>query len=113
MNVTVTKKNESVIYNGKIYSHGQSFEVDELIGKSLMERGYVSEAAQEPPAGENPLEGLSYAQLKKLAAERGVAATGKREELIARIAEAENDAAEEQDDTEEATDDLPNTDMPE
>lgn len=119
MNVTVTKENESVIYNGKIYSHGQSFDVDEVIGKSLIERGYV--AAADAVCAEKSLEDLSYAELKKLAADMGVSATGKKEELIDRIRsaseedEAETEAEEEQESEEGEADaeELPNTGMPE
>lgn len=116
MNVIVTKENESVIYNGKIYSHGQSFDVDDVIGQSLVDRGYVSVTAQEATAGGNPLEELSYAELKKLAAERGVAATGKKDELMARLMgnnKPDESDCEAEDDVEESADELPNTDMPE
>lgn len=119
MNVTVTNKNESVIYNGKIYSHGDSFDVDDLIGKSLAERGYVSctEQMEETDA----LAEMTYAELKKLAAEMGVSASGKKEDLIARIRAAEEAAPEAADDLDDAAPeadneeagDLPNTSMPE
>ena len=126
MKVTVTKENESVIYNGTIYSHGQSFDVDDAIGKSLMERGYVSDASSDAASGGNLLETLSYPELKKLAAEKGVAATGKKEDLIARIlaaeaedeyeADEEQDAAEDEEpkaaEDESEADELPNTSMP-
>ena len=55
MKVTVIKKQESVIYNGKIYRYNDSFEADEAIGKSLMERGYVAITAA-APADEMPVE---------------------------------------------------------
>jgi len=124
MNVTVIKNNESVIYDGKIYSHGQSFEVDDLIGKSLMERGYVAmsipdsviEATTSPDGEGNTddvsikasLENASYTELKKMAASMGLNANGKKTDLIARIIGAEQDTEED-----EALGDLPNTDMPE
>lgn len=115
MNVTVTKENESVIYNGKIYSHGQAFDVDDVIGKSLVERGYVAETAQTAPEGENSLEDLTYAELKKLAAERGVEATGRKVDIIARLRAMESDSEEADDlsNDEENPDELPNTGMPE
>ena len=117
MKVIVTKKNESVIYNGNIYSHGQSFDVDEVIGKSLMERGYV--AADGAADAEKSLEDMSYPELKKLAAEMGLSATGKKEDLIARINgaseedETEADDEEQESEEDETADDLPNTGMPE
>ena len=112
MNVTVTKENESVIYNGKIYTHGMSFDVEDVIGNSLMNRGYVSVTSQEAPAPENDLEGLTYAELKKLAAERGVEATGRKVDIIARLRGIEA-ADEEAEDLDEEADELPNTGMPE
>lgn len=123
MNVTVIKNNESVIYEGKIYSHGQSFEVDDLIGKSLMERGYVaisvSESVDEvttPSDDEDntddvsiaSLENAPYTELKKMAASMGLDSSGKKKDLIARIIGAEQNT-----DEDEPLDDLPNTDMPE
>lgn len=127
MIVTVIKDNESVIYNNKIYSKGQSFEVDDIIGKSLMERGYVAmdvtdsdadvetspddEGNTDDTSTNASLEEASYTELKKMAASMGLNANGKREELIARIIEAEQ-GAEQESDEEEALDDLPNTDMP-
>ena len=129
MNVTVIKEQESVIYNGVIYYHGDSFEVDEAIGESLMERGYVAITAA-APADEAPvedteeaveelqeavveadeLEGMSYSELKRIAAQKGLSAIGKKDELIARIREAEMPVEEaEESDCEE----LPNTAMPE
>lgn len=124
MNVTVTKKNESVIYNGKIYSHGQSFEVDDVIGKSLMERGYVSSAEVEDEAelhdavvDSGDLDKMSAADLKSLAAQLGLDAKGRKDELIQRIRAHAEAAPEESDDLEdsdaEESDELPNTDMPE
>lgn len=124
MNVTVTKKNESVIYNGKIYSHGQSFDVDDVIGKSLMERGYVSSAEvkdeeelQDAVADSDDLDKMSYPDLKSLAAQLGLDAKGRKDELIERIRAHAEAAPEEHDDLDdsapEESDELPNTDMPE
>ena len=121
MKVTVTKKNESVIYNGNIYGHGQSFDVDDVIGKSLIERGYAADAAADAAGEKDSLEAMSYADIKKLAAEKGVAATGKKEEIIARLraAEEEDESADESNEDEtaeeedESADELPNTAMPE
>lgn len=111
MIVTVIKQSESVIYNGKIYSCGQSFDVDDLIGKSLMERGYVSVNGESPVTEEETkkescLQEVPYTELKKLAASLGLPANGKKEELIERISAVENES-------ESGTDELPNTDMPE
>ena len=123
MKVTVTHKTESVIYNGIIYRNGESFDVEDVIGKSLMDRGYVSSTAPVEEAemqtgylDENQVNGLSYPDLKRLAAQMGLDATGKKEELVARICAEEvgieDDAAVEAEE-DEAADDLPNTDMPE
>lgn len=123
MKVTVTKENESVIYNGKIYSHGESFDVADVIGQSLMDRGYVSSTEQVEEADlqtgyldENQLQEMSYSDLKRLAAQMGVDATGKKDELIARISSVEvGFEPEEAEDAEEeeSADELPNTNMPE
>lgn len=126
MKVTVIKENESVIYNGEIYRHGESFEVEDAIGESLMDRGYVSEdfpvaedeaEEQEAAVESGELGEMSYADLKSLAAQLGLDAKGRKDELIERIrAHAENrpdeDAAD-LNDADESADELPNTDMPE
>lgn len=126
MKVTVIKENESVIYNGEIYRHGESFEVEELIGKSLIDRGYVSadfpveeeEAEmQEEEVDSEDLDKMSYPDLKSLAAQLGLDAKGRKDELIERIrahaAERPEETAADLDEAEEAADELPNTDMPE
>ena len=120
MIVTVIKKNESVIYGGKIYTSGQSFEVDESIGKSLIERGFVALASppSSPKTEENDgdssdLHEKSYAELKKLAGQMGISANGKKDELIARIESAREEVEAEAGEEEDFSDDLPNTDMPE
>lgn len=118
MIVTVINKSESVIYDGKIYGYAETFEIDSIIGKSLIERGYVAtadkEESQEIPSMENviteqnetaDLNDLSYSELKRIAAEKGLSATGKKTDLIDRILSAEN--------AEGTTDDLPDTSMPE
>lgn len=127
MKVTVTKQNESVIYNGVIYTHGKSFDADEQIAKSLIERGYV-EAEEAAPDVEDEadmqtgyldaaqLAEMPYPELKRLAAQMGVDATGKKEELIARICAVEvgiEDEAVVESEEDEPAGDLPNTSMPE
>lgn len=131
MKVIVIKKSESIIYNGEIYKYDDTFEVDDAIGKSLIERGYVNEVTYPEPLpeaeaeaeaeivegylDEKDLEGMTYAELKHLAAEMGLDATGKKADLISRISgEAVNVEAEAvlEEETEEA-DELPNTNMPE
>lgn len=128
MKVTVIKKDESVIYNGVIYRNGESFDADDLIGQSLVERGYVTTAIpevtpaipdDEGEAEDNSanvsLQEASYTELKKLAASMGLPANGKKNDLIARITAAQEAADTEVTDEadEEIPDDLPNTDMPE
>ena len=122
MKVTVTNEKESVIYNGVIYRNGDSFEVEDAIGESLMDRGYVSSAESVEEADlqtgyldERQLQAMPYPELKRLAAQKGVDATGKKDELIARIRAAENapEEVEEEEAEAESADDLPNTDMPE
>lgn len=114
----VIKKGESVVYDGKIYSFGDDFEVDNAIGKSLIERGYVTEIGgsanpseeeiidvdYEEVAESNEVKDvseMSYPELKAYASELGISASGKKTELIERINEAL------------ATDELPDTSMPE
>ena len=122
MKVTVIKNDESVIYGGNIYKCGESFEVDDLIGKSLMERGYVAaEGESQTESGhldEAQLRAMPYPSLKRLAADMGVSAVGDKETLIARICAVEVDCEapsddEEEFEDEEPSDELPNTDMPE
>ena len=128
MKVTVIKPDESVIYGGKIYAHGESFEVNDLVGQSLVERGYVAAEGEdvqeeevhhdEAHLDEAQLRGMAYSALKKLAADMGVSAVGDKETLIARICavEAECEAPSDVDEApeaEEAADDMPVTDMPE
>ena len=121
MKVTVINNSESVIYNGKIYGYEQSFDVDETIGKSLIDRGYVAETSSHnevkpveeqdeeviDTAESNDLEDMSYQELKRMASQLGLDATGKKDELIARI-NAYNSTEEYICDD----GDLPNTSMP-
>lgn len=129
MIVKVIKENESVIYNSTIYKYNESFEADDAIAASLIERGYV-EAISAPAVpveedtvadeaeliegtlDENALEGMTYAELKHLAAEMGLDATGKKADLIERISAQEVTVEKEAIVEEESAGDLPNTDMP-
>lgn len=125
MKVTVTHPTESVIYNGVIHKFGQTFDVEDSIGKSLMDRGYVSaegDAQMEAHLDRAQLMAMSYPALKRLAAEMGVSAVGNKETLIDRIC-AETVYCEPQNEVEagpaegealeDTADDLPNTSMPE
>lgn len=139
MLVKVINKSESVIYGSKIYGYEQSFEVDEIIGKSLIERGYVEQAGgvvREEDAGakgeqvaddvaethtgyldEAQIASMSYQDLKRLAAQMGLDTKGKKDDLIARICAEEvkvdDEAVAEDETTEgETAGDLPNTSMP-
>lgn len=125
MKVTVTHPTDSVIHNGVIHKFGQSFEVEDSIGKSLMERGYVAaegEAMEEAHLDRAQLMAMPYASLKRLAADMGLSSIGNKEALVSRICDAtvycepqsevEEDSVE-GDDLEDTADDLPNTSMPE
>lgn len=125
MKVTVTHHKESVIYNGVIHKFGQTFDVEESIGKSLMERGYVSaegDAQMEGHLDKAQLMAMPYSSLKRLAADMGVSAVGNKETLIDRICastvyyepqnEVEDDSVE-SDALGDHDDELPNTAMPE
>lgn len=136
MKAKVICKEESVIYKGNIYTHGDEFEVDETIGKSLIERGYIAGITDNADLFDEEevcdlnaeLEAMSYPQLKAYASELGVSAKGTKDELIERILkymaeveeteaeeveeEAEADFEESEDEAEEAGE-LPNTSMPE
>lgn len=124
MQVTVIHPTESVIYNGVIHKCGQSFDVEDSIGKSLIERGYVSaegDANVEGHLDKAQLMAMSYPTLKRLAADMGVSAVGNKETLVARIcaatvycepqSEVEADSVEGEA-LEDTADDLPNTSMP-
>ena len=122
MKVTVVK--DSVIYNQTIYKKDESFECDDAIAISLLEREYVSieggeEVAQAltdagietltVPFERAELELLDRAELVQLAKDLGVKANGKSEEIIERILEVHVDEEEDS----ESTDDMPATGMPE
>ena len=120
MKVTVINERESVIYNDNIYRHGETFEVEEVIGESLIARGYVAMDSAveeaEPLAGNldaNQLKEMSYPELKALAAQMGLDAKGKKDELIARICGEEVEVEEDAVVNDAPSDDLPNTAMPE
>lgn len=114
MNVTVIK--DSVIYNGKIYAKDESFEANDLIGKSLIERGYVAEVDEAKVLtghlDKTQLEEMSYNDLKALASQMDLSAKGSKAELIERICGAEVSVDEDAVD-EETTDEMPDTSMPE
>lgn len=122
MIVVVTNNKESVIYNGEIFRHNDTFEADDIIAQSLIERGYVKEVTYQEPAEEgevqeesieaDSLQDLTYQELKRLAAQKGLDASGKKDELIARISAAEA-GGESEEAEEEPASDLPNTSMPE
>lgn len=141
MRAKVINNQESVIYKDQIYKFGDEFEIDEVIGKSLVERGYIAvmtdnaelfneDEVMEVPADEveekdlfaeveeeskeaqegieiREVESMSYPELKAYASVLGLSASGKKDELIARI----NEHLEGLDEAE--ADELPNTDMPE
>lgn len=120
MRVTVIKN--SVIYKGEIYGIGGSFDADELIGKSLIERGYVKETdgaeVIEGTLDEAQLQEMSVKDLKRLAGDMGLDTSGKKDELIARICNEKVNVEVEEDEIvdeggNEAADDLPDTSMPE
>ena len=125
MKVIVINKNESVICGGKIFRENDTFEVDDVVAKSLIERGYVKEVTNTDTEDEaelktgyldkNELEEMSYSELRRLAAQMGLDATGKKTDLIERISGEEvtvGDETEAEDEAEEADGDLPNTAMP-
>lgn len=132
MKARVIKTDESVIYQGKIYTYDEELEIDDSVGKSLVERGYIAEIAADniiPPTDEDTdgedaeaepeieegiemkdISEMSYQELKSYASDLGLSAAGKKDELIARINQyfSECEEAETEDDGE-----LPNTAMPE
>ena len=140
MKVKVKVIKDSVIYDGKIYKSNtkdDEFECDEVIAKSLSKDGYVvefqegefkeaddkgdSQEEQENITGhlsKEDLEEMTYPNLKKLAKDMGIPATGTKEELIEKIVKEEveipSDAiVDEEDEEDESSDEMPNTSMPE
>ena len=130
MRAKVINNIESVIYKSEIYKFGDEFEIDEVIGKSLVERGYIAaitdnaelfgeDEVVDVPADEvdeaevtleirdENIESMGYPELKAYASALGLPANGKKNELIDRI----NEHLEGLDEAE--ADELPNTDMPE
>lgn len=103
MLIEIIKENESVIYQGSIFKKGDVLKMDDAVAASLMKRGYVAAVkaetiAVEPDAEETAeenqiaghldreqLEEMTYQELKKLAADMGLDANGKKAELIERI----------------------------
>lgn len=126
----VIKPDESVIYKGEIYTCGEELEVDDAIGNSLIERGYIMPISDDvviPPEDEEEeeeteikdavefkdnIDEMSYNDLKAYAKSLDLSAGGTKEELIARIKEfLENLEEVETEDEEEG--ELPATSMPE
>jgi hypothetical protein len=120
----VISTDESIIYNDAIYGYGDEFEVDDAIGKSLIERGLIAGITEiEVEDEEEILDGvemredistMSYPELKSYASKLGISASGTKVELIERIEMylANLPEAEEAEDAEE-TNEIPNTSMPE
>lgn len=133
MKVLVVK--DSVIYQGQIYKTNTSFDLDDVLAKELIKNGIavsysnkkeevVAESASEDSPEEQKevktvtvtfdkesLEEMKYQELKKLASDMGLDASGKKEELVERIA---NELVEvDTDEVAEDEEDLPNTSMPE
>lgn len=130
MKVTVIK--DSVIYEQKIYKKDESFELDNEVAISLLERGYVqieggeevAEALKEAgvdtisvPFQREELEAMEYKEVVALAKDLGLNAGGKKAEIIERILEfhADEEAGDDEElaDGESESDELPQTDMPE
>lgn len=131
---------EAVIYKRKIMAIGDTFDADDTIAESLIERKVVEpaepvpfeeptdeepveeEAVGEEPTDEEPVETVKakwdkddlmewdYAEIKKLASDLGIKAVGKKEELIEKICEVEVEIPLDEIMTE---DELPATGMPE
>lgn len=128
MKVTVIR--DSVIHAQQIYKVGDSFELDDDVAISLMDRGYVSiigdegtvEVLEEKgvttmnvPFERADLELMEYRELVTLANELGLkVGRKKKDEVIERILEfrADEEVEEIAHDEESETDELPNTDMP-
>ena len=89
----IVKEGKSVIYKDKIYRENDHIEIDDAVGASLVKRGCIIEYSEaEMVKGKWDKEDLKtwkVAELKELAAELGIDATGKKEELIERICAVE------------------------
>lgn len=126
MKVVVISKDESIIYQNKIYVFNDVVDMDDVVAESLMKRGYVvieTEDGSIYPENEvveidSSLDDLTYQQLKKMASELKIDPSGKKSELVARLRNyvKEKEPSIESDDgvqEEEPVDELPNTSMPE
>lgn len=126
--IKVINDKESVIYRNQIYIFGDEFEIEDTdVAMSLMERGYVEAVTDSPELypevetasveAEGSLEEMSYQDLKKMASEMGIDASGKKNELIERIrnhvANSTIDETTDDEDPEEIVDEAPITSMPE
>lgn len=124
MKVTVIK--DSVIYQQTIYKEGQSFDCDDAIATSLLERGYVSVKGGEEtakaladagietldvPFNREQLEEMDRTELIALAKDLGLKASGKNSEIIERIVEFHE--IEEIENNDEELGEMPDTGMPE
>lgn len=135
----VISTDESIIYKDKIYGYGDEFEINDAVGKSLIERGLIVGITDdenlfpedEVADGDEILEAIemredidemSYPELKSYASKLGLSANGKKDELIKRIkehfekfteAETENGDDDEGETDNENGDEIPNTSMPE
>lgn len=71
------------------YCDGNTYEVTEVIGDQYSVRRVGASAPTSPTHTEGKEEAdynaMPYAQLKKMCAERGLDATGKKEDLISRL----------------------------
>ena len=127
MKVLVVK--DSVIYQGQIYKTNTSFDLDDVLAKELIKNGIVvaygnekeekvavedsqeeQKATVEGKISKEMLEEMKYQELKKLASDMGLDASGKKEELIERISK---ETVEVEVEAEEEEEELPNTSMPE
>lgn len=127
MKVLVVK--DSVIYQGQIYKTNTSFDLDDVLAKELIKNGIVvaygnekeekvavedsqeeQKATVEGEISKEMLEEMKYQELKKLASDMGLDASGKKEELIERISK---ETVEVEVEAEEEEEELPNTSMPE
>ena len=123
MKVKVVK--DSVIHGQKIYKTDETFELNDDVAISLLERGYVEiEGGEEVakalaekgietlnvPFEREQLEAMDYKELAQLAKDLGVKVSRKKDELVERILEFH---ADEEVAGETESDELPNTEMPE